>query len=98
MALDAGGVSHDAGGASPVFSRLLPAGAPASVSEIIEDLGLWDRDARADARPHVMLNMISTADGRATLEGRSGTISQSADRALFHGLRAAVDAVLVGAG
>ena len=67
-----------AGAASPRFRRLLPAGAPASVTEVIEALGLWDRPARADARPHVMLNMISTADGRATLDGRSGTISESA--------------------
>jgi len=98
MEVDAGGVSQAAGAASPRFRRLLPAGAPASVTEVIEALGLWDRPARADARPHVMLNMISTADGRATLDGRSGTISESADRALFHGLRSAVDAVLVGAG
>jgi riboflavin biosynthesis pyrimidine reductase len=42
--------------------------------------------------------MVSTADGRATLGGRSGPISGAADRALFHALRAAVDGVLVGAG
>jgi riboflavin biosynthesis pyrimidine reductase len=46
----------------------------------------------------VILNMVSTADGRASLGGRSGTISGEGDRALFHGLRSAVDAVLVGAG
>ncbi len=45
-----------------------------------------------------MLNMVSTVDGRATLAGRSGPISNRADRELFHGLRATVDAVLVGAG
>jgi riboflavin biosynthesis pyrimidine reductase len=42
--------------------------------------------------------MVSTADGRATLQGRSGGLSSPADRALFHALRAPVDAVLVGAG
>lgn len=98
MEVDAGGVADAAGGASPRFSRLLAAGAPASVNEVVEQLGLWDRPAQAGARPHVMLNMVSTADGRATLDGRSGTISQSADRVLFHGLRTTVDAVLVGAG
>src|SRR5208282_254060 len=45
-----------------------------------------------------MLNMVSSVDGRATLGGRSGTLSDSSDRALFHALRAAVDGVLVGAG
>jgi riboflavin-specific deaminase-like protein len=98
MQLHAGAVSGAAGPKSPRFRRLLEPGAPASVSEIIEDLGLWDRSAGTHGRPRVMLNMISTADGRATLDGRSGTLSSSADRALFHGLRSAVDAVLVGAG
>ena len=45
-----------------------------------------------------MLNMVSTLDGRATLGGRSGAIGNRADRELFHALRAAVDAVMVGAG
>jgi riboflavin biosynthesis pyrimidine reductase len=45
----------------------------------------------------VLLNMVSTVDGRASVEGRSVPLSDRADRALFHGLRSAVDAVLVGA-
>jgi riboflavin biosynthesis pyrimidine reductase len=48
-------------------------------------------------RPHVILNMVSTVDGHATLDGRSGPLSDSADRALFHALRLAVDAVMAGA-
>lgn len=42
--------------------------------------------------------MVATLDGRATVGGRSGTISGDADRALFHGLRTVVDAVMAGAG
>jgi riboflavin-specific deaminase-like protein len=42
--------------------------------------------------------MVSTADGRATVEGRSGPIGNAADRQLFHGLRTTVDAVMAGAG
>ncbi|HEX4838564.1 MAG TPA: dihydrofolate reductase family protein [Solirubrobacteraceae bacterium] len=49
-------------------------------------------------RPYLLLNMISTADGRASLAGRSGAIGGRADRELFHGLRTAVDAVMAGAG
>jgi riboflavin biosynthesis pyrimidine reductase len=78
--------------------RLLPAGAPATVAEIVEELGLWDRSRAQACRPRVLLNMISTVDGRATVRGRSGPISGPADRELFHGLRSAVDGVLVGAG
>ncbi len=83
---------------SPLLERLLPAGAAATVAEIVAGLGLADAREPARGRPRVMLNMISTVDGRATLEGRSGAMSDRADRALFHGLRGAVDAVLVGAG
>ena len=64
----------------------------------MRDLGLWPRADAAGERPRVVLYMVSTVDGRATVEGRSGPISDAADRALFHGLRGAVDAVLVGAG
>src|SRR5271166_5612070 len=78
--------------------RLLAGGEPASVSEIVEETGLWDRSAAPRSRPRVVLNMVSTVDGRATLDGRSGPIGDSADRELFRGLRTAVDAVLVGAG
>jgi riboflavin biosynthesis pyrimidine reductase len=46
----------------------------------------------------VLLNMVETADGRATLGGRSGAVSGAADRELFHALRASCDGVLVGAG
>ncbi len=80
------------------LKRLLPPGDPATVAEIVEELGLWDRPLPTPDRARVMLNMISTADGRASVGGRSGPISDRADRKLFHGLRAAVDAVLVGAG
>ena len=46
----------------------------------------------------MVLNMVATLDGRATLGGRSGPLSDDADRALFHGLRSVVDAVMAGAG
>ncbi len=49
-------------------------------------------------RPLLILNMASTVDGRASVGGRSGAIGNRADRGLFHGLRAIVDAVMVGAG
>jgi riboflavin biosynthesis pyrimidine reductase len=40
--------------------------------------------------------MVATADGRATLGGRTQGISSETDRNLFHVLRAQVDAVMVG--
>ena len=49
-------------------------------------------------RPYLALNMVATGDGRITIGGRSGAIGNQHDRALFHELRAQVDAVMVGAG
>ncbi|HEV7584960.1 MAG TPA: dihydrofolate reductase family protein [Solirubrobacteraceae bacterium] len=77
---------------------LLPADEPAGAAEIVQALGLWDRPAVGGERPYVLVNMVSTVDGRASLEGRSGPIAGPADRELFHALRTAVDAVMAGAG
>jgi riboflavin biosynthesis pyrimidine reductase len=82
----------------PTLKRLLPAGVPATADEIVAGFGLDGLAASGPAnRPHVMLNMVSTTDGHATLDGRSGPLSGPADRALFHALRLAVDAVMAGA-
>jgi riboflavin-specific deaminase-like protein len=96
-----------------MFRRLLPPGDPVTAREIIADLGLHEPSFGAAAytprppdtpgasgrtRPYVVLNMVATLDGRATIAGRSGPISGGADRALFHGLRGVVDAVMAGAG
>ena len=62
--------------------------------EAYGSLGLIDR--APPGRPYTVANMITTADGRATFQGRTEAISSETDRALFHSLRAQVDAVLVG--
>jgi riboflavin-specific deaminase-like protein len=77
------------------INRLLPPGSPATAQEIVEGFGLH---AEAAPRPRVLLNMVSTIDGRATIGGRSGPIGGDADRELFHALRTVVDAVMVGGG
>jgi riboflavin-specific deaminase-like protein len=77
--------------------RLLPPGRDTSPQEFVEALEIAAMRA-PEGRPRVLLNMASTADGRASLGGRSGAIGNRADHLLFHALRAAVDAVLIGAG
>jgi riboflavin-specific deaminase-like protein len=69
-----------------------------SASEFVESLELPARARAIEQRPYVILNMISTVDGRASLDGRSGAIGDRADRVLFHALRIAVDGVIAGAG
>jgi riboflavin biosynthesis pyrimidine reductase len=80
------------------INPLLPALDPGTAEQIVEGLGLWDRHAAPAERPRVLLNMVSTVDGRATIAGRSGPITGPADRELFHALRTPVDAVMAGAG
>ncbi len=81
------------------LNRLLPPCAPVQVGQFIEELDLAERGAAGlSSRPYVLLNMVSTADGRATLSGRSGGIGGQADKALFLGLRTIVDGVMAGAG
>jgi len=56
-----------------------------------------DRGPDDDGRPWVLANMVCSADGAATLTGRSGGLSSPADRDLFHRLRGLADLILVGA-
>lgn len=84
------------------FAALLPPGATADAHGIVGGLDFAERaQARAAGeqdRPYLVLNMASTLDGRATVDGRSGPIGNRADRELFHALRGGVDAVMAGAG
>jgi riboflavin biosynthesis pyrimidine reductase len=84
--------------APALLRRLRPAGEPIDPGEYVAELGLWSRAGEPSARPRTLLNMVSSADGRATVHGRSGSLSSRADQGLFHALRAPADAVLVGAG
>lgn len=87
------------GAAGPVeLRRLLPPASEATAVEIVDSLKLRERTATAPGRPYVALNMVSSTDGRASVEGRSGALGNRADHEFFHALRGAVDAVMVGAG
>ncbi|HET8822064.1 MAG TPA: dihydrofolate reductase family protein, partial [Thermoleophilaceae bacterium] len=49
-------------------------------------------------RPYLGINMVSSLDGKATLDWRTKGLSTEVDRTLFHHLRTQADAVMVGAG
>jgi 5-amino-6-(5-phosphoribosylamino)uracil reductase len=76
--------------------RLLPEPGELTAGELVWALR-FDELAPAE-RPYVVLNMVATADGRASVGGRTAPLSSVADRQLFHALRTRVDAVMVGAG
>lgn len=48
-------------------------------------------------RPWVVANMIASADGTASVAGRSGGLGGPADKAVFHLLRSLADVVVAGA-
>src|SRR4051794_39030144 len=76
--------------------RLLPEPADLTPFEAVRGMRL--ADLAPPERPYLVLNMVSTLDGRITIDGRSGPIGDEADRELFHCLRTQADAVMVGAG
>jgi riboflavin-specific deaminase-like protein len=65
-----------------------------------EDLasGLRLGELAPEQRPYLALNMVSSLDGKATIDWRTRGLSSELDRRLFHHLRTQADAVLVGAG
>jgi riboflavin biosynthesis pyrimidine reductase len=75
--------------------RLLPS--PQEDAELGPVYEGAERAPAGDGRPWVLANMVCSADGAATLTGRSGGLSSPADRELFHRLRGLADLVLVGA-
>jgi riboflavin-specific deaminase-like protein len=77
--------------------RLLhPDPGPTTPTELASGLRLGER--APDGRPYLVLNMVSSLDGKATIEWRTRGLSTELDRQLFHHLRTQVDAVMVGAG
>ena len=76
--------------------RLAPEAGLLTADEVVEALDL--AGSAPAQRPYVVLNMVATVDGRATVAGRTAPISSVADRQLFHALRTRADAVMVGAG
>jgi riboflavin-specific deaminase-like protein len=76
--------------------RVLPDRASTTTAEAVAGLDLGDL-APAE-RPYVVANMVASADGKASFQGRSGKLGTEVDREVFHRLRTQADAVLVGSG
>lgn len=80
---------------STALQPLGPAGAPQSAADLVTRMGLWDDPGHAE-RPRVVVAMIGSADGRATVDGRAGGLGSPADRSVLRELRCAASALLVG--
>ena len=78
------------------MQRLLPDPGPTTIEQQLAGLDLVDL-AYAD-RPYVVINFVTTLDGRGAIGGRSGPIGSDVDTAMLQRLRTRVDAVMIGAG
>ncbi len=68
-----------------------------SAHRIYEDLELPPSGRRASRRPYVLINMVSSLDGRTTVEGKALSIGSETDRQIMRTLRSKADAVMIGA-
>ncbi|MFA9428573.1 dihydrofolate reductase family protein [Egicoccus sp. AB-alg2] len=75
--------------------RLLPDVVEEDLASVYDGLRLVGPIGR---RAGVSLGMVSSVDGAASIAGRTAALGDAADRTAFGALRAAADAVLVGAG
>jgi riboflavin-specific deaminase-like protein len=77
-----------------VARRLLPTCAEVPPLEVYADLAL---PAGPPERPYVVLNTVSTVDGKIAVGGRAGGIGSRLDRDLMRRIRAQADGVMLGA-
>jgi riboflavin-specific deaminase-like protein len=75
---------------------LYPERRATSPEELASGLRLGER--ALPHRPYLVLNMVASLDGRATIDWRTKGLSTELDRRLFHHLRTQADAIMVGAG
>jgi riboflavin-specific deaminase-like protein len=83
-------------GESHAVRRLLPDEVETTVAEQLAELDY--KVLALQDRPYLLLNFVTTLDGRATISGRSGPIGSRADMEMLQRLRTRVDAVMIGAG
>lgn len=79
-----------------VVNRLLPEPGPTTIDE--ELAGYAPFEQPHDDRPWVAVNMVTTLDGRAAIDGRSRDLGTRADTEHLLRLRTRFDAVMIGAG
>jgi riboflavin-specific deaminase-like protein len=75
---------------------LYPEQRPTTPPDLASGLRLGDKAPAG--RPYLVVNMVSSLDGKATIDWRTRGLSTELDRQLFHHLRTQADAVMVGAG
>jgi len=75
-----------------VMRRLLPSLAAGGAEADLDEAYAWPEERC------LRVNFVSTLDGAASLDGRTGGLATPADQAVFSHLRATCDVIVVGAG
>jgi 2,5-diamino-6-(ribosylamino)-4(3H)-pyrimidinone 5'-phosphate reductase len=75
----------------PLPPREIPA------ESVYEDLELPPIGRREASRPYVIINMVSSVDGKTAIGGKSARIGSHIDRQTMRNLRSHADAVMIGA-
>jgi riboflavin-specific deaminase-like protein len=68
------------------------------ISGIYENLTLPPSRHCGGGRPYVIVNMVSSVDGRTSMEGKAAGLGSRIDRETMRTLRSRADAVMIGAG
>jgi riboflavin-specific deaminase-like protein len=85
-------------GLTKKVTRLYPPPAREIPAEAIyEDLELPPKERQDPSRPYVVINMVSSVDGKAAIEGKASGIGDRIDRRAMRNLRSKADAVMIGA-
>jgi 2,5-diamino-6-(ribosylamino)-4(3H)-pyrimidinone 5'-phosphate reductase len=79
-------------------TRLYPPPAREIPAEAIyEDLELPPKERQDPSRPYVVINVVSSIDGKTAIGGKASRIGSETDRRVMRTLRSKVDAVMIGA-
>jgi riboflavin biosynthesis pyrimidine reductase len=76
------------------YQRLFPEPGETTAPDALAELHA--RERAPDERPFVLVDMVSSIDGRATIDGRSKWLGSDADTEMLVELRTIADAVLIG--
>jgi riboflavin biosynthesis pyrimidine reductase len=76
------------------YQRLFPEPGETTAPDALASLDA--RERAPDERPFVLVDMVSSIDGRATIDGRSKWLGSDADTEMLVELRTIADAVLIG--
>ncbi len=68
------------------------------VEGMYEDLELPPAERGDPSRPYVIINMVSSIDGKTAIRGKASRLGSETDRRTMRTLRSKADAVMIGAG